>query len=43
MRGRIYIVDVNNTPYGPPNHIEPAEGDLAVRILADTFVEEFVG
>jgi hypothetical protein len=40
--GRIYIVDANNTPHGPPNGISEAEGDIAVRILADTFLDEFL-
>lgn len=39
--GRIYVVDANNTPYGPPNHLESREADAAIRILADAFVEEF--
>jgi len=39
--GRIYVVDVNNTPYGPPNHIEPADHDQAVRILAGEFLQQF--
>jgi hypothetical protein len=33
--GHIAVVDVNKTPYGPPNHLPLAEQARAVRILAD--------
>ena len=39
--GRIYVIDANNTPYGPPNHLAVMEADIAVRLLADAFVDEF--
>lgn len=35
VSGRIYIVDANNTPSGPPNHLSPGEADLAIRFLGD--------
>ena len=41
--GRIYIVDANNTPYGPPNRLAPRESHLALRVLTDAFMEEFAG
>lgn len=40
--GRIYIVDVNNTPCGPPNHLGKAESKQAVDILSRSFHDEFV-
>lgn len=40
--GQIYIVDVNNTPCGPPNHLGKAECKEAVRMLSDSFDTEFV-
>lgn len=35
--GRIYIVDVNNTPAGPPNHIPKEEYQVALLTLAKNF------
>lgn len=40
--GRIYIVDANNTPYGPPNQIGEEEGELAVDLSARAFFVEFI-
>lgn len=40
--GRIYIVDVNNTPCGPPNHLAKADSKHAVNILSNCFYDEFV-
>jgi hypothetical protein len=40
--GEIYVVDVNNTPVGPPNGLSPAESQLAVREMALAFYAEFV-
>ncbi len=40
--GQIYIVDVNNTPCGPPNHLGKAESEQAVKLLSASFNEEFV-
>jgi hypothetical protein len=39
--GKIYIVDVNSTPDGPPNHLSKAEGKQAIQILSSSFNEEF--
>jgi len=35
--GRIYIIDVNNTPFGPPNHLDRRGTALALKKLADAF------
>ena len=40
--GQIYIVDVSNTPWGPPNKISKKEGKIALTKLADTFREGFL-
>jgi hypothetical protein len=40
--GRIYIVDVNNTPSGPPNHISRAEYKKAIQLLSSSFESEFI-
>lgn len=40
--GQIYIVDVNNTPCGPPNHLGKAESRQAVEVLSASFYDEFV-
>ncbi len=39
--GRIYVVDVNNTPYGPPKKLAPNEGLIALQKIAQTFEEVF--
>lgn len=39
--GRIYIVDANNTPSGPPSPISVNEGRIAVARLAAAFEESF--
>jgi hypothetical protein len=41
--GRIYIVDANNTPSGPPSPIGDDEGKIAVARLADAFESAFNG
>ncbi len=41
--GKIYVVDVNNTPSGPPTNISGKEGRKALRILAKAFEESFAG
>lgn len=41
--GRIYVVDVNNTPDGPPNHLAAAEADEALDRMAATFARVFLG
>jgi hypothetical protein len=40
--GNIYIVDVNNTPCGPPNRLSKAESSRAVRILSNSFYTQFL-
>jgi D-alanine-D-alanine ligase-like ATP-grasp enzyme len=39
--GRIYIVDANNTPSGPPSPISDGDGKIAVVRLAKAFQEAF--
>lgn len=39
--GRIYIVDANNTPSGPPSTISSTEGKIAVVRLAQAFEEAY--
>jgi hypothetical protein len=41
--GKIYIVDANNTPSGPPTPISAEECKIAVMRLAQAFDEAFVG
>ncbi len=40
--GKIYVVDVNNTPSGPPNHMKIGQADPAILVLANTFGDEFI-
>jgi hypothetical protein len=35
--GRLYIVDVNNTPAGPYKSLSPSDKAVAVRLLADAY------
>jgi len=39
---RIYIVDVNNTPFGPPANISNKQGEEAINILANAFKKAFL-
>ena len=39
---KIYIVDANNTPYGPPNGMNEEDKLEALRLLAADFVNEFL-
>jgi hypothetical protein len=39
---KIYIIDVNNTPFGPPPNIDKEEGILAMQKLAKSFKERIV-
>lgn len=39
---KIYIVDVNNTPCGPPNHLGRADGVRAIHMLSESFHAEFL-
>jgi len=38
---RIYVIDVNKTPYGPPFGLSAAESNKAVQILSKAFHEAF--
>ncbi|MGF9764980.1 hypothetical protein AAII07_59015 [Microvirga sp. 0TCS3.31] len=40
--GRIYIVDVNKTASGPPNHLPLSEGRRAMRELGEVFAQQFL-
>ncbi len=40
---QLYIVDVNNTPFGPPKDLTKSDGRLALRLMARTFEEVFGG
>ena len=37
--GKIYVVDVNNTPQGPPKNISKKEGVKAISQMAERFKE----
>jgi len=39
---RIYIVDLNNTPMGPPNGSTKDDGQKAIRLLVDAFSSSFL-
>ena len=41
--GRIYVVDANKTPFGPPGAITPEESKQAFRILAKEFERLLLG
>lgn len=40
--GRLYVVDVNKTVAGPPNHITFFEGIHAIRTVASSFERQFL-
>jgi hypothetical protein len=40
--GRLYVVDVNRTPWGPPRALGARAAGAAVRALADAFAPAFV-
>jgi hypothetical protein len=40
--GRIYVVDVNTTPFGPPNHIVEDHARIAVTRMAEAFRKAFL-
>ena len=40
--GRLYVVDANTTPSGPPRHLSTQDEWRAVRMMAETFEQEFV-
>ncbi len=39
--GELFIVDANNTPYGPPNHLSADESDVALRIMSTCVINQF--
>lgn len=39
--GRVYVVDANNTPFGPANGMSPADAAAAVTALGADFAREF--
>lgn len=39
---RLYVVDVNNTPWGPPNHLDRASAPVALQRLSQAFVSAFL-
>jgi hypothetical protein len=40
--GRLYIIDVNNTPFGPPKHLHPDLSWQALKIMGRYFGEVFM-
>ncbi len=40
--GKIYAIDVNTTPYGPPKGLSKAEDEMAVELLCNAFQAEFI-
>lgn len=40
--GKIYIVDANNTPQGPPKHLPERDKKRAVELLSNAFVKAFI-
>lgn len=41
ISGRIYIIDVNKTPWGPPNGLSKTESKIALTKLSDLFYTRF--
>jgi hypothetical protein len=39
---RIYVVDANNTPYGPPARLPAMERQIARHLIGSAFVSEFI-
>jgi hypothetical protein len=37
--GKIYVVDVNDTPFGPPNGLSESEAKVAIRIMGSHIVD----
>lgn len=35
---RVYVIDANPTPWGPPNHIRPKDREFALEAMTDAFV-----
>ncbi|MDA3883170.1 MAG: hypothetical protein PF481_07780 [Bacteroidales bacterium] len=40
--GKVYVVDVNNTPQGPPAHTSKKDAEYALDTIAKAFQEEFL-
>lgn len=40
--GRIYLIDVNTTPYGPPAGLPKAERRASIALLAEAFQRQFI-
>jgi hypothetical protein len=40
--GRIYLIDVNTTPYGPPAGLPKAERRASIALLAESFQRQFI-
>jgi glutathione synthase/RimK-type ligase-like ATP-grasp enzyme len=40
--GRIYVIDVNKTPYGPPKGLTSTEHKTAIDLLAGAFQQAFI-
>ncbi len=40
--GRIYVIDVNNTPQGPPSGISPSDAQWAIKEMARHFAQAFL-
>lgn len=40
--GRLYIIDVNNTPYWTPGHLSPEQGWAALKLMGRNFAEVFM-
>jgi hypothetical protein len=41
--GKLYVVDVNTTPWGPPNHLPETQVDRAIELLAEAFEAQLLG
>ena len=39
--GKIYVIDVNNTPQGPPSGITPKDAEWALNKMAQTYAQRF--
>lgn len=40
--GRLYVIDVNNTPFGPPKHLPPEQSWQALEKMGRYFGEVFL-
>ena len=36
---KIYIIDVNKTPYGPPDPLNQKDKVVALKLLSDAFIQ----